>query len=251
MSGTTQEIRCDIDPARAAALHAALGLEGPPPGAGDPLPPFFHLIYFWDPRPPAALGRDGHPARGGIVPDMGLPRRMWAGGEVRIHAHLVAGRPAIRRTRLVSAKRKEGRTGPLGFVTLMHEIHQDGAVLTERQDLVYRPDDAPPAAPVPAPEGGRALAFDPVLLFRYSALTLNGHRIHYDAPYATGVEGYSGLVVHGPLLATLMALEAGGGIAFRGRSPLICGEAARLGRDGDRLWVAGGDGRLCMEATAL
>ena len=250
MTGPVQEIADAMDPARAAALHAALGLPGAAPGPGDPLPPFFHMIHFWQAEPPRALGRDGHPATGrGIVPDMGLPRRMWAGGRVTRHAPLRAGVPAIRRSRLAASERKEGRTGPLAFVTLSHEIEQEGAVvLTERQDLVYREDGAPSAAPVPAPEGGRALGFDPVLLFRYSALTLNGHRIHYDEPYATGVEGYGGLVVHGPLLATLMALEAGAiDFSFRGRAPLVCGEAARLGREGARLWVAGADGRMCME----
>ena len=250
---TDQLLQDAMDPARAAALHAALALPGPPPGRGDALPPFFHLLYFWDPRPPEALGRDGHPAQGvGPVPETGLPRRMWAGGRVERHAPLVLGRPAARRTRLDGMERKEGRTGALAFVTLIHEIEQEGRpVLTERQDLVYREDGAPSSTPVAAPPGGRPLAFDPVLLFRYSALTLNGHRIHYDADYARDVEGYGGLVIHGPLLATLMALEADAAVfSFRGRSPLICGEDAVLGREGDRLWVAGADGRLCMEGWA-
>ena len=245
-----------MDPARMTALAAVLGIDW---AEGQALPPFAHQVYFWDARPAALLGRDGHPAVGGegLIPDFGLPRRMWAGGRLQFHAPLQAGRPAEKLSTLESSARKQGRSGPLAFVTLRHEIRQGGrACVTEWQDLVYRPEaaDSAPVAPPAAPEAPAdavARAFSAVDLFRYSALTLNGHRIHYDRDYAGGVEGYAGLVVHGPLLAQHLMLLAGPelrGFAFRGVSALIVGETARFCRAGDRLWVAGGDGRLCMEA---
>ncbi|MRX49520.1 acyl dehydratase [Paracoccus sp. S-4012] len=245
-----------MDPARMTALAAVLDLDW---REGEPLPPFAHQVYFWDARPAAALGRDGHAAVGdGLIPDLGLPRRMWAGGRLEFAAPLHAGREAVKRSVRESVERKEGRSGPLGFVTLRHEISQDGRLcVTEWQDLVYRAEGgtAPQPAPAPDPTGAEtaSLTFDEVLLFRYSALTLNGHRIHYDAPYARAVEGYGGLVVHGPLLAQRLMLAAPQPLrrfAFRGRSALICGEAATLVRRGSRLWIAAGDGRLMMEAEA-
>lgn len=245
-----------MDPARMAVLAAVLGIAWTD---GAPLPPFAHQVYFWDARPAAALGRDGHPATGdGLIPDLGLPRRMWAGGRLAFHALLHAGRQAVKVTRCERVERKAGRSGPLGFVTLRHDISQDGRpCVTEWQDLVYRAEAGPTPVPEPAPDRAgaatEALHFDEVLLFRYSALTLNGHRIHYDTPYARGVEGYAGLVVHGPLLAQRMMLAAARPLrrfAFRGRSALICGEGAVLARRGERLWIAAGDGRLVMEGEA-
>ena len=251
-----------LDPARAGALNATLG-RGGPVAPGDPLPPFYHQVYFWTPEPTGRLGRDGHPRVGGIIPDLGLPRRMWAGGRLAFHAPLIAGRRADRVTLCESHVRKEGRSGPLGFVTLRHEISQGGALrVTEWQDLVYRADPAPgdlrPVPPVaPTDEDhGRTLEVTSTLLFRYSALTFNGHRIHYDETYAREVEGYDGLVVHGPLLAQLMMLEAEaalGGLArfrFRATAPLLHTERATLCRKGATLWIRGPDGRLCMEAKA-
>ncbi|KUJ76534.1 acyl dehydratase [Ruegeria marisrubri] len=261
----TCEIQGDVmDPARAAAFQVAMGQE-PTIAAGSELPPFFHQLYFWAPRPPEGLGRDGHPkVGGGLIPDMGLPRRMWAGGRLRFSEPLRAGVPAERRSELESATSKTGRTGPLGFVTLRHEIWQEGQLrLTEWQDLVYRED---PSADGPRPQppmartdetDRREVGFDSTLLFRYSALTFNGHRIHYDLDYARNVEGYSGLVVHGPLLAQhlmLLAEELLGPLAefsFRASSPLMHFETATLCRNGHDLWVRGPDGRECMRATAL
>lgn len=268
MTADTTEIRDDLlDPSRAAALHATLGLPGDPPGTGDTLPPFWHHIHFWTALPPASLGRDGHPARGGLVPDFGLPRRMWAGGRVRWHEPLVLGRPARRTSRLEAAGMRDGRSGRFALVTLRHEITQDGALcLTEWQDLVYRPDPVPgAAAPVPAmaptDESVRIeITFGSTDLFRYSALTFNGHRIHYDLDYARGVEGYPGLVVHGPLLALKLAAlartEMGttGEFSYRATAPGFAGEqvafCARAGTDGLILWARGADGRLCMSAQA-
>jgi len=253
-----------IDPARAAAFLATLG-RADKIAAGDALPPFFHQLYFWEARPPADLGRDGHPRPGiGAIPDTGLPRRMWAGGRLEFHAPLVAGTPAEKTTTLHQTTRKEGRSGPLAFVTLRHEITQAGqARVTEWQDLVYRDDPAPDAqAPVPptAPRDEdicEQAGFDSTMLFRYSALTFNGHRIHYDLDYARDVEGYDGLVTHGPLLAQLLMLlaerELGGlgAFSFRATAPLMHHEAAQLCWKADgTLWVRGPDGRLCMTASA-
>jgi|TARA_B110000902_G_scaffold208646_1_gene238115 3-methylfumaryl-CoA hydratase len=178
------------------------------------------------------------------------------------HPILVAS-PAKRVTFCESATRKQGRTGPLAFVTLLHEVWQNEKLcLTEWQDLVYREDpdlDAPSPTPAMADtdEDERIEArFDATMLFRYSALTFNGHRIHYDQPYARDVEGYSGLVVHGPLLAQhlmLMAMRSLGGLSefkFWATSPLMHFEVATLCRKGRKFWVRGPDGRLCMTATA-
>lgn len=266
MNQTTHEMRSStdlLDPARAAALHATLGLPGAAPQAGGALPPFWHRIYFWDAQPRDRLGRDGHPAVGSdLIPDLGLPLRMWAGGRLQFEAPVLLGKPAEKRSVIEAVTRKEGRSGPLGFVTLRHEIWQDGRIcVTEHQDLVYRTpraeggDSAPPESPVDE-TAARSVNFDTTQLFRYSALTFNGHRIHYDLDYARRVEGYAGLVVHGPLLAQLLILlaeERQGGLAgfrFRATAPLMHDEAAELcWRDG-ALWVRGPGGRLCMEAEA-
>ncbi|MEL7211514.1 MAG: MaoC family dehydratase N-terminal domain-containing protein [Pseudomonadota bacterium] len=250
-----------MDPARADALRITLGLSDQIE-AGDVLPPFFHQAYFWDARPAAELGADGHPRVGGLIPDLGLPRRMWAGGRLKFHAPLRCGTPAEKRSELVSAERKEGRSGALALVTLRHEIWQDGALcVTDEQDLIYRephdpsqPKRTPPIAEDTAP--GAALQFSPTLLFRYSALTFNGHRIHYDRDYATGAEGYSGLVVHGPLLAQHLMLAAASTLldmtsfSFRATAPLMDFETAELVWNGTAGFIRGPDRRLCMVAEA-
>jgi len=153
--GTT--ITCTIDPARAAALYAALGLDRPSPAVGDALIPFAHHVYFWDARPPSALGRDGHPAQGaGPIPDMGLPRRMWAGGRLVFHGAFRAGVRAEKHTTLAAVTRKTGRSGPLAFATLRHDIRQRGAlVVSEWQDVVYRADPAPGEVPPEPPVAPR------------------------------------------------------------------------------------------------
>lgn len=228
---------------RAAALHAALDLDGPPPQIGDALPPLWHWMYFWEPVAAHKLGRDGHPALGGFLPPVPLDRRMWAGSRISFHRPLRVGAEVERRSTITAINEKTGRTGRLAFVTVKHEFFADGEpVLTDEHDIVYR-EPAQPGESKPAgvtsdltPEAVRrenVFTPDPVLLFRYSALTLNGHRIHYDHPYATGVEGYAGLVVHGPLLATLMAAAAAedgplSHFEFRGRRPVICGTPIRV-----------------------
>ena len=248
-----------MDPARALALAATLGIAH---DAGKPLFPFAHQVYFWDARPISELGRDGHPTRGGFIPDLGLPRRMWAGGRLEFHAPLYSSEPAEKTTVIESITEKQGRTGPLAFVGLRNEIRQNGIVgVTEWQDIVYREDPAPDApAPIPprAPtdaETSQAELFSPTTLFRYSALTFNGHRIHYDLDYCQKVEGYPGLVVHGPLLAQRLMLMTNTpsslrSFRFRATAPLFHFETARFERNGTRAWVAGPDGRQCMQADA-
>jgi 3-methylfumaryl-CoA hydratase len=249
-----------LDPARAEALCATLGRPFDPDAA---LPPFAHHIYFWEVRPEDALGADGHPARGAFIPETGLPRRMWAGGRLILHRALRPGVQAEKTSTVETVTRKEGRSGTLAFVTLRHDIRQaQQPAVTEWQDLVFRahPDPdaaapAPPRAPDDADES-RVVRFTTTTLFRYSALMMNGHRIHHDIDYAREVEGYPGLVVHGPLLAQhliLMAEDAMGplrGFRFRATAPLFHFEEALLCRKGRHLWVRGPDGRMCMEAEA-
>ncbi|MEL6571858.1 MAG: acyl dehydratase [Pseudomonadota bacterium] len=250
----TQSITDTLDPARARALQATLG-EAPSIESGDALPPFAHHIYFWDPLTPDGLGQDGHPATGGFIPEIGDARRMWAAGKLVQHQPLRAGIKAEKISRVEAVTRKQGRTGALAFVRLRHDIKQRHALaITEWQELVYRPADAPAAAPQPAPTVAietQALQFTPTQLFRYSALTFNGHRIHYDADYARDQEGYGGLVVHGPLLAHLMMQMATrmhgtfSSFSYRGASPLLVGESASLCAQGHQFWVKAADGRLC------
>ena len=251
-----------VDPARAQALLASLGL-AQEVLSGDTLPPFFHHIYFWEAQPPENLGRDGHPKVGGLIPDLGLPRRMWAGGRLAFHAPLRAGIKAEKTSLCEAALQKQGRSGPLALITLRHDYRQRGALcVSEWQDLVYR-EDPSPSAPQPSPPMAREdaqtqepVSFSSTLLFRYSALTFNGHRIHYDLEYAKEVEGYDGLVVHGPLLAQLLMLKAErelgqlAGFSFRATSPLVHTETATLCRNQNDLWVCGPNGRQCMIAQA-
>lgn len=190
MHDTQSRSQVQTDPfdiARAHALQAALG-HTPDLQTGQPMPPFFHQIYFWDPQPPDGLGRDGHPATGGFVPDLGLPRRMWAAGRLVFHRPLLAGIRAERTSSIETVTRKQGRSGPLAFVTIRHDIKQRNTLaLTEWQELVYRQDATAATAPqAPIDEQHSEIAhFDPTLLFRYSALTFNGHRIHYDCGLCT------------------------------------------------------------------
>jgi 3-methylfumaryl-CoA hydratase len=214
--GCTRGDADHIDLNRARALHAMFGARGPEPRDGSPIPPLGHWLYFWDMTPPDGLGHDGHAHRGGFLPPIELPRRMWAGSRVRFLAPLRVGTTAHRRSTIANVQMKSGGSGRLAVVTVRTEIG-DGATLAvvDEQDNIYR-EPSPIRTPAAA-GGGEPLAdavvehrmtADPVLLFRYSALTFNGHRIHYDRSYATGHEQYPGLVVHGPLLATLMVQAA-------------------------------------------
>lgn len=200
----------------ATPAHALAGLIGVPLPAPDVgLPPLWHWMYLLDYPPRSVQGPDGHPVTGVPRPPGPGRRRMWAGGRVRQLGTLIVGEEATRHSYVRRSVEKQGSTGPLTFLTVAHEISQHGrVVIDEEQDLVYREATAAgPAAPepgavVPPGEGERRIEIDPVLLFRYSALTYNGHRIHYDRDYARDVEGYAGLVVHGPLQALLMAEAA-------------------------------------------
>ncbi len=222
-------------------------------------------------EPMAELAADGHAAKGGFLPPIPLPRRMWAGGAVDTLTPLRLGDRVVRRSTVEDVSVKHGRTGPLVFVTVRHAVSSPrGPALSERHDIVYREAPAPGAAPPPMPPPAAPRAADrawevegsPVLLFRYSALTFNGHRIHYDLPYVTRVEGYAGLLVHGPIQATLcfnLAAALLGHVprhyAFRNVMPLVAGPAFRVaGRrkpDGTvACWTEGADGRVRMEAEA-
>ncbi len=243
---------------------------------GDALPPLWHWIYFWSVAPISGLGQDGHPKRGGFLPPVPLPRRMWAGGRLRFDAPLALGAPADKTSTILDVNVKQGTTGPLAFVTVAHTIAQNGRpCVYEEHDIVYRELASPSAASgtakaapgKPAPTDAqwtRTIDPDPVLLFRYSALTFNGHRIPYDRSYATGVEGYAGLIVHGPLIATLLvdllrrelparALKT---FSFRAVSPLFDIERfslhGKLSDDGctATLWAANARGELAMQAEA-
>ncbi|MAF03637.1 MULTISPECIES: MaoC family dehydratase N-terminal domain-containing protein [unclassified Herbaspirillum] len=260
-----------ISPAFAAALAATL--DGPrQPQAGDALPPLWHWIYFWSVCRQSEVGADGHPQRGGFLPPVPLPRRMWAGGRLRFAAPLPVGAEAEKVSRIASVDVKQGRTGALAFVTVQHTIrHQGQLCLSEEHDIVYR-DLPQPGAPVVVPKSAptdarwsRRVEPDPVLLFRYSALTFNGHRIHYDRSYVTEAEGYPGLIVHGPLIATLLAdLVArempqavmrefnfrSVGTLFDTEPFTLCGKPAADGKS-VALWAQNERGELAMQAEAL
>jgi 3-methylfumaryl-CoA hydratase len=250
-------------------------LDYPPerPAAGTPLPALWHWLYFLPLHRRSELQTDGHAKRGGFLPPVPLPRRMWAGGEYAFHAPLRVGETLTRLSTIEDVTVKQGRSGALAFVRVRHEIRRHGEAqpaLTEHHDIVYRetpkPDEAP-APPVPAPAGGawaHEHVADDVLLFRYSALTFNGHRIHYDRRYVTGVEGYPGLVVHGPLIATLLVealrREVPGadvaGFRFRAIRPtfdarpfFVCGAPRPDGRS-VRLWARDDGGWLTMDGEA-
>lgn len=233
------------------------------------------LGLFWALCPdifaPDDLGRDGHPKTGLVLPKLPLPRRMWAGGELRLHGELKPGDTVTRVSVIEKIVAKDGASGPLGFVTLRNKYVVEGvALIEERQDIAYREDAraagsaaAPQSAPeLGAPRAYQALTPNATLLFRYSALTFNGHRIHYDRPYAMEVEGYQGLLVHGPLQAILMlnlATRVLGGMparfTYRGVAPLICDLPVRVeAHDGEagslnlRVRVDGGPMTMAAQA---
>ncbi|MEV0235573.1 MaoC family dehydratase N-terminal domain-containing protein [Nonomuraea sp. NPDC050786] len=241
-----------LDPHPVAALSALFDDGTPAPGPGDALPPLWHWLASARWPLSSALGVDGHPARGSFLPPVELPRRMFAGGEVVFHAPLTVGSTVRRESSVESVTEKSGRSGKLVVVVVATSLYDESGRLAieERQDLVYRDAGAVAPAAEPAvldPAGApltRAgewawdLATDPTLLLRFSAATCNPHRIHYDWPYATRVEGYPGLVVHGPLmtlaLAEVLRLEGYAGqvrrMRHRHRKPLFCGRPARLRR---------------------
>ena len=258
-----------MEPWRAQAAAAMLDCAGLELTSGSPLPPLWHWFYFLGTAPQAQLGLDGHPQRGGFMPPIELPRRMFAGSRMTFHRPLRLGEPAQRQAQIRDVTEKSGRSGALAFVTVDYRFLQgDELCIEEQQDIVYREPGAALPAPdvidLPAPEPGswcREFAADPRLLFRFSALTFNAHRIHYDRPYAQNEEGYPGLVVHGPLTAMLLAdlvrrndARRIATFSFRGAAPLFDLAPFRLlGRpdqDSVELEAEGPDGRAVLTAKA-
>jgi hydroxyacyl-ACP dehydratase HTD2-like protein with hotdog domain len=264
--GRTEMREDRLDARLVAGMAATLGV-----GLPEALPPTWHWTLFQDWVMPDRIGPDGHPKRGGFLPPVhDLPRRMWAGGRLRFPgAGLHVGDAVRRESTILSVEEKAGGSGRLVFVTVRHLVSGPaGVAVEEEQDIVYRGAEGAAvkrgeAAPEWPDAAERVVVPDPVMLFRYSALTGNGHRIHYDHPYVTGVEGYPGLVVHGPLQATLMAglaVERGGGrrlarFAFRGRRPAFDGRRLRvLAREeagAVRLETRDEDGATCMTGEAV
>lgn len=253
----------------ARGLAATLGQDRAVAADGKELPPLWHWLFFQPQAMAQDIGIDGHPSLGGFLPPVPLPRRMWAGGRLQWHAPLLVGEATRCVTTIASVKHKGGRSGDLVFVTLRSGIYgAQGLALTEEKDVVYRRAAIPGEVAPPAPEApvnpvwSQDIVPDPVLLFRYSALTFNGHRIHYDRPYATGVEAYPGLVVHGPLIATLLAglsrrefpMAKFARLNFKAVSPLfdhqpfrLCGIPSADGKSA-QLWTENHEGRLAMQA---
>jgi len=250
-----------------ATLSVTLDRGDPAPQSGDPIPPLWHWLYFLPRSPLSESGPDGHAARGGFLPPVPLPRRMWGGGRLQFLDALRIGDTATRTSRIVDVTKKAGRSGPLVFVLVRHEVARGGRpLIVEEHDIVYREaaksgETARPPKPAPTDSTwSKKIMPDPVLLFRYSALTFNGHRIHYDYPYVTGVEGYPGLIVHGPLLGTLqieLARRSNPGkmpatFEFRALSPVFAGAAFTVGArrelDGAvTTWIANPTGGLAQQ----
>jgi 3-methylfumaryl-CoA hydratase len=258
----------DVISARHARLMAAT-VDHPQPDRirdGEPLPPLWHWIYFLEGLPPGELGRDGHPARGGFLPPVPLANRMWAGGRLSFIRPVPIGATLRKESQILKVDHKAGRAGDLVFVTVQHELKSSAGELLVREehDIVYK-DAAPPPprreTSIPRSDDAPGKRFVPTAttLFRYSALTFNGHRIHYDQDYCRNVEGYANLVIHGPLIATMLAGFAGEAgprqlreFSYRALSPALLGEALALSAslDGDRALLAArrDDGTICMQA---
>ena len=266
--GRTETREDTITAAPLVALSALLDREDPKPRNGDPAPPLAHWLYFLPVYRESEAGPDGHAIKGGFLPPIDLPRRMWAGSRLEFVRPLRVGELVRRVSTIREVTQKEGRSGRLVFVTVRHEVQDEaGLLLSDEHDIVFRGETSLAAPPVVAPTGEtwrREIRPDPVLLFRYSAVTFNSHRIHYDHPYVTKVEGYPGLVVHGPLIATLLVdllrRNAPGvtlrTFSFRAMRPLYdtasfstCGLPEEASRSA-RLWTRDAEGAVTMEATA-
>ena len=265
-----EETRTDLLTATPiAALNALLDRDEPVPAVGDPIPPLAHWLYFLPLHRQSLIGPDGHMSRGEFLPPVPLPRRMWAGSRLEFLRPLHIGDQVSCVSRIADVKVKEGRSGTLVFVTVRHEVSDaHGVALSDEHDIVYRGESGKAVADaVPAPGGERwqrEIHPDPVLLLRYSAVTFNGHRIHYDHPYVTAVEGYPGLVVHGPLVATLLVDLLRRNVPgvqvksfrFRAMRPLFDTANFRtLGLPDEanrsaRLWTRDAEGAMTMEALA-
>jgi 3-methylfumaryl-CoA hydratase len=269
--GRTEEV-ADVPTASPIERLAALLDYETPPWPRDALPPLTHWLHFLPKARQSEIGPDGHPRRGGFLPPVPLPRRMWAGSRIEFLAPIPIGAAMTKRSTVHSVEAKVGSSGDMVFVTVRHEITAESmAAIIEEQDLVYREAPNPDAtasnerasAEAPVSEWSRTVTPDAVQLFRYSALTFNGHRIHYDRDYARDVESYPGLVVHGPYTATLLVdhflrRQPGariGKIAFRARGPLFEDQPVRLcGRitlAGAELWASGPSGKTAMNLDVV
>jgi 3-methylfumaryl-CoA hydratase len=266
--GREQDREQAIEPFPARALAGLLEREKAPQ-EGDPLPLPWHWLYFLDTPRRSEIGGDGHPARGGFLPPVPLPRRMWAAGRIEVAAPLTVGAHVRKVSTVTKVDLKQGKSGPLVFVTVRHQFEQARKVcLVEDQEIVYREAPTGPAA-LPPGEPAAATAMssrlfrpDPATLFRFSALTYNGHRIHYDHEYATQVEFYPALVVHAPLLATLLLdlaahVHPGSFVArfeFRAVRPSFDTGSVRLcaspTAQGAGLWTVDDEGFVGMKASA-
>jgi 3-methylfumaryl-CoA hydratase len=267
--GRTESVTDPMSRVQAQAVQATLDVQAPALADGDALPLAWQWFFFLPRALQSQLDADGHPQRGGFLPPIPYPRRMFAGARMTQHTPLVIGEPAERIGTVRDIVQKSGKSGSLAFVTVTYRFAQRGVVcVEEEQDIVYRE----PGPPVPAPVGTalpvltdgawtRTITPDTRLLFRFSALTFNAHRIHYDRPYATSEEGYPGLVVHGPLTAVLLldlvrrhSERPIVGFTFRGQSPLFDSAAMRLvgkaSGDSVELEAQGPDGRVALVATA-
>ncbi|MFI5000447.1 MAG: MaoC family dehydratase N-terminal domain-containing protein [Reyranellales bacterium] len=270
--GKTQTVEDLVAPWPVRALTATFDEKDPDPKNGDPLPPLWHWLYFLDAAPQSKIGSDGHAERGDFLPPVPLPRRMWAGSRFTFDGPPVRiGETIKRKSEIKAVEPKSGSTGAMVFVTVRHTVSgPSGASFAEEHDIVYREPAKPgerPKEPKPAPADAtwtRKIMPDPVLLFRFSALTFNGHRIHYDQPYVTGTEGYPGLIVHGPLLGILqmeLARRSNPGktpvsFEFRALSPVFAGAAfavqARRESDGSiTTWIANPKGGLAQQGKAV
>ncbi len=235
--GSTEVREDTIHLSQALGVEAMLDRNGPLPGNGDPLPPLWHWFYFLPQVAASRISTDGHPQRGGFMPPVDLPRRMFAGARTKFLQPLIIGEAASRAGEVISVVEKSGKSGRLVFVTVRYRIQQHETLcIEEEQDIVYKEPGGAVPAPVALenmpelPEDCWRKTVHPneILLFRFSALTFNAHRIHYDRAYAMNQEGYPGLVVHGPLTALLLAewtAERSGkalqSFAFQGRAPLF------------------------------
>lgn len=251
-------------------LQDALDLDLAPPKDGTPVIPGAHLCYFWPHAPMREIGADGHPERGSFMPPITLPRRMYAGARITFQRDLKVGVKATRTRTITEVTEKTGRTGTLVFVSLREDFaDKDGLCIRQENDIVFRalaqPGEAAPkpAAPPAKPVWRRTVTPDPVMLFKYSAVTFNGHRIHYDRPYTMGVEGYPGLVVHGPLTAALLMdlcrrekKEPLATFNFRAQAPLFdtapftVNGAPKEGGKSWAIWAETPEGGVAMLAEA-
>jgi 3-methylfumaryl-CoA hydratase len=269
--GRTQSVDDFLAPWPSKALIATLDEQDPEPRMGDPLPPLWHWLHFLEVAPASKIGPDGHGERGEFLPPIPLPRRMWAGSRFSFRDEpLRIGDTARRVSTVKSIEPKTGASGSMVFVTVEHTLSgPKGVALVEEHDIVYREAAKPGETarePRPAPTDASAtktVVPDPVLLFRFSALTFNGHRIHYDYPYVTGTEGYPGLIVHGPLMGLLqieLARRSTPGrtaatFEFRALSPVYAGGPMTVGarREADgavTTWIANAKGGLAQQGKA-